>query len=101
MKEIAKRIADTIEDSDKSIKQIAELLGCSTKQVTRWKTGQQEMGIYKLKAFCEITGKSSDYILKLPDDLEKPRPRKETKSESSYNTNSNNIIQNSNVFFNK
>ena len=33
MKEIAKRIADTIEDSDKSIKQIAELLGCSTKQV--------------------------------------------------------------------
>lgn len=101
MKEIAKRIADTIEDSDKSIKQIAELLGCSTKQVTRWKNGEQEMGIYKLKAFCEITGISADYILNLPDELEKPRPRKDEKIENICNTNSNNIISNSNVFFNK
>lgn len=99
MKEIAKRIADTIEDNDMTIKQIAELLGCSTKQITRWKNGEQEMGIYKLKAFCEITKVSADYILNLPDELEKPRPRKEEKKESICNANSNNIISNSNVFF--
>lgn len=63
MKIITKRLADTIEDSDITIKEIAEKLGCSTKQITRWRKGTAEMGIYKLKMLCEMLDVSADYIL--------------------------------------
>ncbi|MBQ9914044.1 MAG: helix-turn-helix transcriptional regulator [Clostridia bacterium] len=67
MEIITKRIADTIEDSDITIKEIAKKLGCSTKQITRWKKGEAEMGIYKLKIFCEILDVSADYIVGITD----------------------------------
>lgn len=68
MEIITKRISDMIEDSDITIKEIAERLGCSTKQITRWRKGQAEMGIYKLKMFCEILEVSADYIVGLTDE---------------------------------
>lgn len=60
---ICKRIADTIEDNDKTIKSLAEYMEVSERQITRWKNNQSEMGIYKLYAFCKFYNVSADKIL--------------------------------------
>ena len=60
-------------DHDNTQKEVAEALGCSTKQVIRYEAGEQEMTITKLKAFCEFYNVSADYILGLPKDLKWPR----------------------------
>lgn len=73
MDEIAKRIKDTIDDSKYKQTEIAEKLEVSRRQIQRWINADQEMGIYKLKAFCELNRVSADYILGLPRDLEWPR----------------------------
>lgn len=63
----------TIEDKDIKIIDLANELGVSTRQITRWKQGTSEMGIDKLKKLCLIYNVSADYILGLPNDLEWPR----------------------------
>lgn len=74
MNEIVKRIADTIEDSNKTVVEAANYIGVSTKQVHRWKKQDgAEMGIFKLAKFCEFYGVSADYILGLPEGLDRPR----------------------------
>ncbi len=74
MNEIVKRISDTVEDSNKTIVEAARYIGVSPKQIHRWKKqGGAEMGIFKLAAFCRFYGVSADYILGLPEGLEKPR----------------------------
>lgn len=57
------RLAFVVNHSGLTIKEIAELLGCSTKQLARWCSGNAEMGIYKLKSFCDLFGISADYLL--------------------------------------
>lgn len=71
--EIHEKIAAVIDDHDTYQEELAQVIGCNQKQITRWKRGEAEMGIYKLKAFCEFYGVSADYILGLPRDAEWPR----------------------------
>lgn len=73
MEEITQNIYSVIEDSEKRIDELALAVGCNRKQITRWKNGDAEMGIYKLKAFCEFYEVSADYILGLPKNLVWPR----------------------------
>lgn len=68
-----RNLSATIEDSDIKIKELAEYVGVSTKQVQRWKKGTSEMGIDKLKKVCQYYGVSADYILGLPKGLQWPR----------------------------
>ena len=67
------KIKETRIDHDHTQKQTAEIIGCSSKQVIRYETGEQEMTVSKLKAFCLYYGVSADYILGLPRDLSWPR----------------------------
>lgn len=74
MNEIVKRIADTVEDSNRTIAAAAQYIGVSQKQIYRWKKQDgAEMGIFKLAAFCRFYGVSADYILGLPEGLDRPR----------------------------
>ena len=73
MDKIAKRIKDTIEDSNYNQTQIAEELEVSRRQIQRWINADQEMGIYKLKKLCQLSGISADYILGLPKGMKYPR----------------------------
>ncbi len=74
MNEIVKRISDTMEDSNKTIADAAKYIGVHERQLYRWKIQNgTEMGIFKLAAFCRFYGVSADYILGLPEGLEKPR----------------------------
>lgn len=63
--EISKRIYDIIEDNDTNQQELAKAIDVNPKQISRWKTGQAEMGIYKLKKFCTYYGVSADYVLGL------------------------------------
>lgn len=67
METITKKITYTIESGNKTIKDLADYLGVTTRQITRWKSGTSEMGIYKLQKFCEFYDVSADYILGLPE----------------------------------
>lgn len=70
---IGEIIDSLIEDYDITMIELADILGCSTKQINRWKNNKAEMGIYKLKTMCEYFGVSADYILNLPQNLKKTR----------------------------
>lgn len=71
--EIHERISATIEDEKATASALANAIGVNRKQITRWTEGTAEMGIYKLKSFCEFYGVSADYILGLPRNLKWPR----------------------------
>ena len=47
--EISKRIYDIIKDNDTNQKELAKAIDVNPKQISRWKTGQAEMRIYKLR----------------------------------------------------
>lgn len=70
---VGERIEALIEDNDVTITELANYLGVSTKQVTRWKQETSEMGIFKLRSMCLYFNISADYILGLPRDLAWPR----------------------------
>lgn len=70
---INERLAALIEDTDTHIGHLAESIEINPRQITRWKKGEAEMGIYKLKKLCEHYGVSADYILGLPRGLYWPR----------------------------
>ena len=59
-----------IEDRDPTINELAEHIGVSRQQILRWRNGENEMGITKLKALCEFYGVSADSLLGLPKGLE-------------------------------
>lgn len=67
-----KRLNDLIEDGGISRKQLAEQIGVSPRQITRWTSGEAEPGAMKIKAICEVYGVSADYILDLPKRLDWP-----------------------------
>lgn len=67
------RIRQAREDRDLSQADIAEILGTTRQQVSKYETGHQEMTVSKLVALCLALGVSADYLLGLPRDLEWPR----------------------------
>jgi len=66
MESFAKRLNDLIEDGDITRKELADKIGVSPKQITRWTSAEAEPGIMKLKAICEIYHVSADDLLGLP-----------------------------------
>lgn len=71
--QIHERIKATRIDNDKTQEEIANIIGCSSKQISRYEKGEQEMTISKLKALCAYYHVSADYILGLPRGLDWPR----------------------------
>jgi len=72
METLYKRLNDLIEDGDITRKELAERIGVSTKQISRWTSGDAEPGAKKIKAICEVYGVSADYVLGLPKGLDWP-----------------------------
>lgn len=70
---IHERINALIEDNETRVDELALAIGVNRKQITRWRKGDAEMGIYKLKELCEYYGVSADYILGLPKGYHWPR----------------------------
>lgn len=70
---IGTRIREIRIDHDHTKKTLAEQIGCSSKQVSRYESDEQEMTVSKLKAFCELYGVSADYVLGLKKNLTWPR----------------------------
>ncbi len=58
-----KRIRDLREDSDKTQKEIAELLGTSQTMYARYERGANELPIRHLIILCQYYKVSADYIL--------------------------------------
>ena len=73
MKLIAQKIKETIDTSETTQIELAEAIDVNPKQIQRWKIGEQEMGVTKLREFCKFYGVSADYILGLPKGLSWPR----------------------------
>ncbi len=71
--EIHEKIDALIEDNETRVDELALAIGVNRKQITRWRKGDAEMGIYKLKELCEYYGVSADYILGLPKNGKWPR----------------------------
>lgn len=70
---IGTRLREIRIDHDQTQKQLSELIGCSSKQISRYEADEQEMTVSKLKSFCELYGVSADYILGLNNNLKWPR----------------------------
>jgi len=70
---IGQRIKNTRLDNDELQKDLAKHLGCSTKQVGRYESDEQEMTASKIIALCKHYKVSADYILDLPKGLSWPR----------------------------
>lgn len=71
--QIAQKLRDTIEDHDDTQTALAESLGVTRRQVVRWVSGEQEMGIYKLREICIKYQISADYLLNLPKGMKWPK----------------------------
>lgn len=65
MKLIAQRIKETIDKNKATQIELARAIDVNPKQIQRWKTGEQEMSITKLRSFCKFYEVSADYILGL------------------------------------
>lgn len=72
--EIYQTIDEIITDNDTPVSELASIIGVDRRTITRWRSGTTpEMGIYKLKLFCQHYGVSADYILGLPKNGKWPR----------------------------
>ena len=58
-----RRMRDLREDSDKTQKEIAEVLGTSQTVYARYERGQNELPIRHLLTLCEYYHVSADYLL--------------------------------------
>lgn len=67
------RLREVMEDKDISQKDLADLLGTTQQQVSKYICGTQEMSAPRLATVCRILGVSADYLLGLPEDLARPR----------------------------
>lgn len=63
MKGYIKRIRDLREDSDRTQKQIAEVLGTSQTMYARYERGANEIPVHHLVKLCDFYNVSADYIL--------------------------------------
>lgn len=84
MKTIGQRINGVIEDGDKKRTDLAKYLKVNRREIYRWENDQSEMGIQKLKEFCECYKVSADYILGLQEGLN--WPKKEERRDDPRNT---------------
>lgn len=73
MKQIAQKIKEVIESSEKTQIELAEAIKVNPKQIQRWKYGEQEIGATKLREFYKFYGVSADYILGLEKGLTRPK----------------------------
>lgn len=73
MVQINERLKATREDKDITQKEIAEAIGVTRRQISRWEKDLSEMGIHKLREICLYYQVSADYILGLPKGLDWPR----------------------------
>lgn len=67
------RLKELRTDHDLTQENVAEIIGCSKKQISRYENDEQEMTTSKLKALCLLYQTSADYILGLPKGLKWPR----------------------------
>ena len=61
------RLKDLREDHDLTQADIAELLGTTRQQVSKWETGAQMMGVDKYIKLAKYYNVSTDYLLGLID----------------------------------
>ena len=64
-----KRIRDLREDSDKTQKEIADILGTSQTMYARYERGANELPLRHLIELCQYYQVSADYILGLSDKI--------------------------------
>ena len=67
------RLKDIREDKDLTQADIAQLLGTTRQQVSKWETGMQMMGVDKYVRLAEYYNISVDYLLGLIDTPRKLR----------------------------
>jgi len=68
-----KRLGDLRTDSDKTQKEISEILICNTEVYARYERGYNEIPLSMLIQLAKFYNVSTDYILELTDD---PHPYK-------------------------
>jgi len=69
-----KRLKDVREDNDLTQNDIAELLGTTRQQVSKWENGTQMMGVDKYIKLAQHYNISVDYLLGLTDIPRKLNP---------------------------
>lgn len=67
------RIRGLREDKDLNQTQLAGLLNTNQKKISRLETGENEPNLQDIKALCNYFNVSSDYLLGLTDNPEKPK----------------------------
>lgn len=71
--EINEKIKELREDKDKTLAEIAKLLGTSYQYYQKYEKGKHPLPIQHLVTLCNYYGVSADYILGLPRGLSWPR----------------------------
>lgn len=67
------RMKETRKDADKSQQQIADILQITRQQYQLYESGKRSIPVDLLALFCQHLNVSSDYILGLPNTLNRPR----------------------------
>ncbi len=68
-----RKLRDLREDSDKTQREVAEVLGISQSAYARYERGANELPIRHLTTLCRYYHVSADYILGLPEGMPYPR----------------------------
>ena len=71
MEKYVKTIRDLREDSDKTQREIADILGTSQTMYARYERGANELPIRHLISLCKYYGVSADYILGIDEKTKK------------------------------
>ncbi len=69
------RIRDIREDKNLTQKQLAKILNCTQQTYARYESDEITIDIFKIKELAEFYNTSTDYLLKLTNEI-KPYPRK-------------------------
>ena len=67
------RLRDLREDTEKTQKEIAEILSTTRQQYARWETGQQELPMHHFITLAKYYNISLDYLAGLTDTPKKLR----------------------------
>lgn len=70
---IYQRIKDLREDADKNQSEIAEVLGTSQQQYSRWESGERELPMHHFITLARYYNVSLDYLAGLTDTPRKLR----------------------------
>lgn len=69
------RIRDIREDKNLTQKQLEKILNCTQQTYARYESDEITIDIFKIKELAEFYNTSTDYLLKLTNEI-KPYPRK-------------------------